>query len=571
MAKVWGLNIPDEYAQLFRDFFKLDWQGTQQRITKKKSTPGRVKSNWLAQFSRLPEYAQDWGALTEQQQNTFGADWGSNYQQAFALYTQQRWYREKNSLGQRTTADYFSHPIGHIHFDESDYALKLNFEVASGDYLLSSPDNIKKIQIPYQQTFEDLEELSFKIKIRPSEAMDNNSIWYLYTIEVYGDSTTSPKYQDESEEWASLTAGAELSLSAEEIQEYMDGEKVSKIKIQLQLYNNTGDYWIYDANINGIDSLLGAIRLNNSYFLADISTESSRYKNLINEQWGLTDQATGSYLEYQYPYSNGLDQADAGWYLTKIGNNSGIIDIDIATDSDGSNLIACVYSGRIYTSSDGGVNWTERRPAGDTDKMWKSVASDDDGSNLIACVYSGRLYTSSDSGANWTERRPAGDTDKIWQSVASDSDGSNLIACVYTDRLYTSSDGGVNWTERQPAGDTPKGWRAVASDDDGSNLIVAEYSGRLWTSSDGGANWTERRPAGDANKNWQSVASDDDGSNLIAAEWGGKIYQSTDGGVNWAEIKPVGGLAGRWNRVAITPDANRKYAATFDAKILIKL
>ena len=80
---------------------------------------------------------------------------------------------------------------------------------------------------------------------------------------------------------------------------------------------------------------------------------------------------------------------------------------------------------------------TERRPAGDSDKDWYAVASDSDGSHLIACVYGGRLYTSADGGANWTERRPAGDANRNWYAVASDSDGSHLAACVYGGRLYT--------------------------------------------------------------------------------------------------------------------------------------
>ena len=52
-----------------------------------------------------------------------------------------------------------------------------------------------------------------------------------------------------------------------------------------------------------------------------------------------------------------------------------------------------VSGDRLYTSSDSGANWTERQPAGDVDKNWDSVASDADGSNLIAGAYGGRLYT----------------------------------------------------------------------------------------------------------------------------------------------------------------------------------
>ena len=116
----------------------------------------------------------------------------------------------------------------------------------------------------------------------------------------------------------------------------------------------------------------------------------------------------------------------------------------IASDSDGSNLIAAardstlfpLFFGRLYISSDGGSTWVETQPAGDVDLSWNSVASDSDGSNLIAGIIIGRLYISSDGGSTWVETQPAGDIDKKWISVASDSDGSNLIVAVNNGRLY---------------------------------------------------------------------------------------------------------------------------------------
>ena len=83
------------------------------------------------------------------------------------------------------------------------------------------------------------------------------------------------------------------------------------------------------------------------------------------------------------------------------------------------------------------ITWTERQPAGNFNKDWLSTASDSDGSHLIAGIKGGRLYTSSDYGVNWTERQPAGDVDKDWRSVASDSDGSHLIVSIKNGRLYT--------------------------------------------------------------------------------------------------------------------------------------
>ncbi len=288
---------------------------------------------------------------------------------------------------------------------------------------------------------------------------------------------------------------------------------------------------------------------------------------------------------------------DASWY-------------SIASDSDGSNLIACAYNGRVYISSDGGDTWNETQPAGNVSKRWRSVASDNDGSNLIACATTGRLYTSSDSGITWTERQPAGDTNQNWRTVASDSDGSNLIAGAEDGRLYTSSDSGITWTERQPAGDTTKQWSSVASNSDGSKLIACAYEDRIYISSDGGANWTEtqpagnnygewiavasnsnsskliagstrlytssdfgvtwteRQPAGDVSTEWIDIASDDSGDNLVAIEHGGRIYISSDGGATWSETG-AWHLNLYWNAVASNSDGSKLIAGIDNSRIFI--
>ena len=87
----------------------------------------------------------------------------------------------------------------------------------------------------------------------------------------------------------------------------------------------------------------------------------------------------------------------------------------------------------------GAITWSETQPAGDVDKPWTSIASDDDGSNLIAGVDGGRIYLSTNGGTTWSETQPAGDVNKGWEGVASDDDGSNLIAGVYDGRVYIGS------------------------------------------------------------------------------------------------------------------------------------
>src|SRR6185295_5914873 len=85
----------------------------------------------------------------------------------------------------------------------------------------------------------------------------------------------------------------------------------------------------------------------------------------------------------------------------------------------------------IDTSTDSGANWTAR----ESSRNWQSVASSSDGSKLVAVVYSGQIYTSTDSGANWTARGSS----TLWISVASSADGSTLVAEVYDGQIYTSS------------------------------------------------------------------------------------------------------------------------------------
>lgn len=242
----------------------------------------------------------------------------------------------------------------------------------------------------------------------------------------------------------------------------------------------------------------------------------------------------------------------------------------VASDDDGTNLIAGVggaFGGRLYTSANSGTSWTERQPAGATDKIWVSVDSDNDGSNLIAAVSAGRLWLSDDSGATWSETRPAGDASKAWQGVASDSDGSNLIACVISGRIYISDDSGSTWSETRPDGDADFDWQCVASNSDGSFLMAAEVSGRIYISSDSGTTWSEVRPLGDVNGEWYSVACDSDGSHLIAGESGGRLYTSDDSGDNWTERQPAGDSNESWYSVTSDNDGSNLAAVNMSGRV----
>jgi hypothetical protein len=249
----------------------------------------------------------------------------------------------------------------------------------------------------------------------------------------------------------------------------------------------------------------------------------------------------------------------------------------IASDATGDNLI--VAANDLWTSSDGGVSWTNRTPSGIThDLQWVAVASDGSGTKLVALANGffhldpapppeGGIFASTDGGRTWIDRTPADDSahNLAWRSVASDSTGTNLVAVAQDvgvfgpGSIWTSTDGGASWVDRtlNVAAMANQSYSWVASDATGTKLAVAANGGDLWTSTDGGATWTDGTASGPAHGGefgglgWSSVASDATGARLVAVADTGDIWASTDSGVTWIDRTPSGpGSSQVWLSVA---------------------
>ncbi|MDX1951027.1 MAG: hypothetical protein SFY81_02520 [Verrucomicrobiota bacterium] len=219
----------------------------------------------------------------------------------------------------------------------------------------------------------------------------------------------------------------------------------------------------------------------------------------------------------------------------------------VASSSNGSNLVAVVKGGQIYTSANAGASWTAR----DSDRNWSAVASSSDGTNLVAVVNGGEIYTSSNAGATWTPRA----TSRAWNSVASSGDGTRLVATVSSGQIYTSTDSGASWTPR----DSDRLWTSVASSKDGTRLVAVVSGGQIFSSADSGANWTAR----DSNRNWVSVTSSDNGVRLAALVDGGRIYTSTDGGLIWTARESDRA----WRSIASSADGLRLVAVVHGGQV----
>src|SRR5207302_1219957 len=76
-----------------------------------------------------------------------------------------------------------------------------------------------------------------------------------------------------------------------------------------------------------------------------------------------------------------------------------------------------------------GQGWTQT-PA--PTKNWQALAMSADGSKLVAAVYNGRIYTSTNFGGSWNSNNaPA----LSWDAVASSADGTRMAA-AYIGGIY---------------------------------------------------------------------------------------------------------------------------------------
>ena len=161
-----------------------------------------------------------------------------------------------------------------------------------------------------------------------------------------------------------------------------------------------------------------------------------------------------------------------------------------------------------------GTTWTAQASGS---QPWHSVASSADGTHLVAAMWNGQIYTSTNAGGTWTAQASGS---QLWQTVASSADGTHLVAVVWNGQIYTSADAGITWTAQASGSQL---WQSVASSADGTHLVATVYGGQIYTSADAGVTWTGQASG---NKSWQSVASSADGTHLVAVVWNGQVYTS---------------------------------------------
>ena len=183
----------------------------------------------------------------------------------------------------------------------------------------------------------------------------------------------------------------------------------------------------------------------------------------------------------------------------------------------------------IVTKNNIGIgNWIEVTSAIGSQKMWYSIASSVDGTKLVAAIYGGYIWRSSDSGITWTQDTSVGGV-KNWYNITSSIDGTKLVAVVYGGSIWTSNDSGITWNEDTSIGST-KNWEAVDMSSDGTIVAAVHYGGNIWISNNSGKTWNEDTSVG-SNHLWEDVTVSGDGTKMAAVIMNGDIWTSSNSGV----------------------------------------
>lgn len=177
------------------------------------------------------------------------------------------------------------------------------------------------------------------------------------------------------------------------------------------------------------------------------------------------------------------------------------------------NLAAAARNGYIYTSNNGGQNWTEQ--AGSGVRGWYGITSSSDGSKLAAAVRNDYIYTSADFGNTWILQ--SGSPIRNWWAIISSSDFT-----VRAMRLGASGGPMTAATHRAIELSSFSSHGPVLTSP--QKLAAAGQGQEIFLSSNAAVNWTAQTNAG--SQNWNALASSIDGSRYAAVPLSGFVYTS---------------------------------------------
>lgn len=259
------------------------------------------------------------------------------------------------------------------------------------------------------------------------------------------------------------------------------------------------------------------------------------------------------------------------------------------------NLLAGTWGGKIYTSTNNGVNWTIINEGMNASYIW-SIAVDslnnyyaatnigvfkstngtswvnvglanydvrafaiDRNKNLYAGTWGAGIFKSTDNGANWVESNQGLNSLAVHALVVNSA--NDIFVGTFGGGISKSFDGASNWNAIDGTYDFI--WSLGVNSND--MLFAGTYSNGLYTSTDNGVNWNHE---GGINSNYIYAVSVDTSDNVFVSAWDGGVYYYSEV-VTESTWKNFGMNGFGVSSIVISPDTRSLYAGTSDGRVFV--
>ncbi len=228
----------------------------------------------------------------------------------------------------------------------------------------------------------------------------------------------------------------------------------------------------------------------------------------------------------------------AQWSQDTINTTNTLTDVQFVNDDIG---FICEDHGKIFKTTDGGLNWTEQN-SGTTDFLI-SISFTDENNGWALGKDNGTVIHTTDGGSTWTTL--ATGIGNYLLDIQFFRQNKNFGWIVGSDgQIYKTTDGGSNWVQ-QVSNTSADLWSVYFLN---RNVGYAAGVGVILKTIDGGDTWTETF-AGEAATYTQSFKSvfftDENHGWAVGQEWHSQdaiIYYTENAGVSWS--KQISGVSG---------------------------
>jgi photosystem II stability/assembly factor-like uncharacterized protein len=191
---------------------------------------------------------------------------------------------------------------------------------------------------------------------------------------------------------------------------------------------------------------------------------------------------------------------------------------------------AGINQGGVFTSTDGGSNWTLRSTGLAQNRVQAIAALDAQPLQAFAGTLRG-LFATVDGGVTWVSRNSDLESQDV-TAIALDPTDANVIYLGTASTVQKSTNGGLNWTTND-AGLTAGNIRALALQPGlSSTLYAGSRGGGVYVSSNSAASWT-RISSGLGSLSVNALAVDPATPSILYAATDGGVYKSTNSGTKW--------------------------------------